>query len=308
MYVSDWSNVIIGHMQHNIRDPNRDHTHGRIYRITYKGRPLQKAVNIHNQPLPKLLDLLKHPVDGVRERVRAEISKHPTDKVIAATQKWAAQFDPKSKADAHHLLEALWTYQRRHVQNETLLNQLLNSPEPNAVIAAKTVRHYWNGKAELPAPRKPKAPKFKRPKGLAKNISNEEWKLGKEVFEREGHCMTCHQSNGKGLPKMYPPLVKSKWVTGDPDRLIKIALNGMIGKMEVNGQIYGAPGMPPMTPFRDLIKKDHEMAAVLTFIRNSWGNKASEITDDQVKRVRKEMKGNINFLNPDELLKKHPFK
>jgi mono/diheme cytochrome c family protein/sugar lactone lactonase YvrE len=308
MYVSDWSNVIIGHMQHNIRDPNRDHTHGRIYRFTYEGRPLQQHISVHNKPLPALLDLLKHPTDGVRERARAEISKHSTDKVIAATKKWMAQFNPKSKDDAHHLLEALWTFQRNHVQNDTLLNQLLNSPEPNAVIAAKTVQHYWNGKAELNAPAKPKPPKYKRPKGLAKEISDKEWKLGKEVFEREGHCMTCHQPHGKGLPKMYPPLAKSQWVTGDPVRLIKIALNGMMGKMEVNGEVYGAPGMPPMTPFRDLLKKDNEMAAVLTFVRNSWGNKASKITADQVKKVRAEMKGNINFINPDEILKEHPFK
>ena len=51
LYVSDWQNVIIGHMQHNIRDPSRDHVHGRIVRLTVKGRPLQKPVKIHGQPI-----------------------------------------------------------------------------------------------------------------------------------------------------------------------------------------------------------------------------------------------------------------
>lgn len=308
MYVADWSNVIIGHMQHNIRDPNRDHTHGRIYRVTYKGRPLQKVIEVHNKPIPALLDLLKDPVDNTRERARAELSKHSTADVIAATKKWMAQFDPKAKADAHHLLEALWIFQRRHVQNDELLGQLLNSPELNARVAAKTVQHYWTGEADKQAPAPKRKPKYKRPKGLSKDISDKEWKLGKEVFEREGHCMTCHQPNGKGLPKMYPPLAKSEWVTGDTERLIKIALHGMIGEITVNGQKYGMPGTPPMTPFKDLLSKDEEMAAVLTYVRNSFGNKASKITKDMVKKVRSETASKMGFWTAEELLKDHPLK
>ena len=60
LYVADWHNVIIGHMQHNIRDPNRDHKHGRILRLTVKDRPLQKPVKIHGQPIAALLENLKH--------------------------------------------------------------------------------------------------------------------------------------------------------------------------------------------------------------------------------------------------------
>ena len=55
LYVSDWQNVIIGHMQHNVRDPNRDEKHGRIYRFTNKKKPLQKAVKIDGEPIEKLL-------------------------------------------------------------------------------------------------------------------------------------------------------------------------------------------------------------------------------------------------------------
>ena len=51
LYVADWHNMIIGHMQHNIRDPSRDHKHGRILRLTAKGRPLQEPVAIHGQPI-----------------------------------------------------------------------------------------------------------------------------------------------------------------------------------------------------------------------------------------------------------------
>lgn len=143
LYVADWQNVIIGHMQHNVRDPNRDHVHGRIYRITADGRPLQKPVAIAGQPIPALLENLKHPVDGVRQRTRVELSARNSDEVIAATQKWVKQFDPNKKEDAHPLLEALWLHQQHNVKNLALLDQLLKSPEPHARIAAATVQHFW---------------------------------------------------------------------------------------------------------------------------------------------------------------------
>ena len=104
----DWQNVIIGHMQHNVRDPNRDHKHGRIYRVSYTKKPAQKPVKIDGQSIEKLLDNLKHPVDGVRHRTRVELSERNSDDVIKATQQWMKQFNPKKKEDAHHLLEALW--------------------------------------------------------------------------------------------------------------------------------------------------------------------------------------------------------
>ena len=83
LYVADWQNVIIGHMQHNVRDPNRDHKHGRIFRVSYTKKPLQKKVAIEGQPIEKLLENLKHSVDGVRHRTRVELSERDTDEVIA---------------------------------------------------------------------------------------------------------------------------------------------------------------------------------------------------------------------------------
>ena len=144
LYVSDWQNVIVGHMQHNVRDPNRNKTHGRIYRVTYEGRPLSKHVKIDGQSINKLLDMLKHPINGIRQRARVELSEHPSDKVLAATEKWVKQFDPKAKEDAHHFLEALWLYQRNDTKNEALLDQVLNSPEEHARISARTVKQFWD--------------------------------------------------------------------------------------------------------------------------------------------------------------------
>lgn len=149
LYVADWANPLIGHMQHNIRDPKRDHDHGRIYRITVKDRPLQERVEIDGQPIEQLLEALKHPTDGVRLRARIELSERNTDEVIAATLKWIEQFDSTKKEDAHHLLEALWLHQQHNVVNESLLNLLLYSPEPHARRAAERVKYIWEIEGQL---------------------------------------------------------------------------------------------------------------------------------------------------------------
>ena len=143
LYVSDWQNVIVGHMQHNIRDPNRNKTHGRVYRITAKDRPLMKHVKIDGEPIPALLDHLKNPTYVIRHRARIELSERDTDAVIKETQKWLKQFDPKNKDHAHHLLEGLWIHQQHNVVNGELLEQVLGSPENHAKIAAKTVKQFW---------------------------------------------------------------------------------------------------------------------------------------------------------------------
>ncbi len=143
MYFCDWHNAIIGHMQHNVRDPNRDHSHGRIYRLTAKGRPLQKPIAIDGQPIAALLENLKSPVDGIRHRTRVELSERDSQEVIAATKQWMKSFDPNKVEDAHHLLEALWIHQQHNVRDFALLGLLLQSPAPHARIAANTVKHMW---------------------------------------------------------------------------------------------------------------------------------------------------------------------
>ena len=139
LYVADWQNVIIGHMQHNVRDPNRDKKHGRIFRIKVKDRPLMKHVNVVGQPLPVLLDLLKHNTYNIRLRARFELSSRDTDEVIKATKAWL-----KKNKDPNAQLEGLWVHQQHNVVNKELLQSLLNSNERNAHIAAKTVEQFWS--------------------------------------------------------------------------------------------------------------------------------------------------------------------
>ena len=150
LYVADWANAIIGHMQHNVRDPNRDHEHGRIYRITAQGRPLQEHIPLDGRPIPELLAALESPVNGIRHRARIELSERNSAEVIAATEEWLQRFDVTSEADAHHILEALWVHQQHNVVNLDLLNLVLYSPVPHARIAAQRVEQLWDYNAAKP--------------------------------------------------------------------------------------------------------------------------------------------------------------
>src|SRR6185369_5424065 len=107
LYIIDWFNPLIGHMQHSIRDPNRDHSHGRIWRITYKGNPLVTPPKIAGETIPKLLDLLKEPENRTRYRVRTELSSRKPEEVMAALDVWISGLDKNDPEYQHNLLEAL---------------------------------------------------------------------------------------------------------------------------------------------------------------------------------------------------------
>ena len=150
IYFCDWAKELIGHMQHHIRDPHRDKSHGRIYRMTYEGRPLLQPAKVAGQPIEKLLDLLKEPENDVRTRAKIELSKHDSAKVIAAVNKWTANLDPKDKDYQHNLTEALWVHQWHNVVDEELLKRLLRSPDHNARAAATRVLCYWRDRVNDP--------------------------------------------------------------------------------------------------------------------------------------------------------------
>ena len=150
IYFLDWSNQLIGHMQHHIRDPNRDHSHGRIYRITYEGRPLTKPAKVDGEPIEALLELLKTPENDVRTRAKIELGKHDSAKVIAALKKWSTALDKKDKDYEHHMLEALWVHQWHNVVDEDLLKRTLRSPDFHARAAATRVLCYWRDRVKDP--------------------------------------------------------------------------------------------------------------------------------------------------------------
>ncbi len=98
------------------------------------------------------------------------------------------------------------------------------------------------------------------------------------------NCLSCHFIDGGGVPNMNPPLVKTSWVLGDKTRLIKVVLNGFKENVAIDGATYSNN----MAPHNFL--KDDEIADVLTYIRNSFGNKASAVKVAEVKAVRATVK------------------
>jgi hypothetical protein len=150
LYLADWYNPLVGHMQHSIRDPNRDHSHGRIWRVSYKNRPLVKPAKIDGQPIAALLDLLRtEPEERTHYRVRSELWNRPTGDVIGETAKWLAGLasDPMYE---HHKLEALWLHQAHDTINEPLLKDVLRSSDFRARAAATRVLGYWRDRVEKP--------------------------------------------------------------------------------------------------------------------------------------------------------------
>ncbi|MCA9190175.1 MAG: HEAT repeat domain-containing protein [Planctomycetales bacterium] len=150
LYIVDWHNALIGHLQHNLREPNRDHSHGRIWRVTYQGRPLVDAPNIAGQSIEMLLEALKEPEDRTRYRARREIGERPTEEVLAATENWLKHLDGNDPEAVHHELEALWVYQSHNTLNQNLLEKLLTCSDFRARAAATRVLSFWLTKAKRP--------------------------------------------------------------------------------------------------------------------------------------------------------------
>lgn len=150
LYVVDWYNPLIGHMQHSVRDPKRDNTHGRIWRITYAGNDLVKPAKIAGESIPNLLELLKSYEYRTRYRVRRELRERDAQQVDVELSKWIAGLDVNDKLYEHNLLEALWVKQNLDIVDQDLLRKLLRADDPRARAAATRVLCYWRDQVEEP--------------------------------------------------------------------------------------------------------------------------------------------------------------
>jgi nitrite reductase (NO-forming) len=110
--------------------------------------------------------------------------------------------------------------------------------------------------------------------GLTKEVQMEK---GRRVFMQT--CFACHQPTGLGLPGVFPPLAKSDWLMADPDRAIAAVVKGLSGQVTVNGKNFN--GVMPPVPINE-----EQVANVLTYVRNTWGNSGDPISVEQVRKVR----------------------
>jgi mono/diheme cytochrome c family protein/glucose/arabinose dehydrogenase len=364
LYIADWHNVLIGHMQHNIRDPLRDHVHGRIYRVTYPSRPLVTPAKVDGASVQELLENLKLPEYRTRYRTRRELREHSSTEVLPALKTWVAALDKSSTQYEQLLLEALWVSWGQNKVDQPLLNRLLQAKDYRIRAAAVEVVRFSGNELPNKAALLMQAAKDSEARVRLEAIASASWlskdkglpiileagkkpldswmqkawetaeahinghavikkpatspagntqaggipastiAAGKAIYMRDGYCNTCHQPDGKGLEAAgFPPLAASKWVTGSEERLIKLVMKGIYGPIEVNGKKY--PGQVPMTPYGGMLN-DQEMATLLTYVRNAFGNKAPAVSAERVKQIRAAIKDKSGFYTPDELLKQHP--
>ncbi|WP_162415564.1 PVC-type heme-binding CxxCH protein [Cyclobacterium roseum] len=377
LYFVDWHNILVGHMQHNARDPLRDHVHGRIYRITYPSRPLVSPPEIAGESIETLLDNLTLPEFRARYRTRAELRGRDEAEVLVKMKDWMANLDANDSRYEHHLLEALWVSWGLNQVDQDLMKTLFASDDHRVRAAVARILRYTghqvpdqvemlkkaaadpHGRVRLEAivaaswldkedglailevaNEHPKDDWMQKPfetslahlndmsvsnmvvnpdgsivfqeaaqeeKPSNSRLKGEDltlFQMGKAIYSREGFCITCHQPDGNGLSASgFPPLAGTQWVNGSEERLVKIILNGLMGPIEVLDKEY--PGQVPMTPYAGMLN-DKEVAAVATYVRNSFGNESSPIKPEKVAAVREATKGKQGFYSPAELLQEHP--
>jgi putative heme-binding domain-containing protein len=150
IYVADFSNEIVGHYTFSFRDPRRENSHGRIWRITAKNRPLVERPKLIGLPLPELLDKLKSPENYVRYQAKRLLSAQERQKVISALAQWTKQLDVNDAEYEHHLMEALTVYEIHNFVEPSLLKKLLRARDFRARAYATRVIGHWHPNLESP--------------------------------------------------------------------------------------------------------------------------------------------------------------
>lgn len=139
LWFGDWANPLIGHMQYSQRDPNRDHVHGRIYRLVYKDKPLLKPVTQFGKTVPELLNQLSEYEWRTRARVRNEIHSHTAAEVLPLVKEWVSKLDKSNKDYDRLCCEALWIQHSFHAVDVELVKQVMGCKTPDAKAAATRV-------------------------------------------------------------------------------------------------------------------------------------------------------------------------
>ena len=294
---------------------------GRIYRIVHKAKGRDK-----NQPRllsasnTELVKTLSHPNGWWRDTAQRLLVQRNDPKSVPLLKKAVVAAD-------NHLgrIHALWALEGINALDlatiETGLEDEHNKVQMTALVVSGRLRATIDqdktivavqalGKSKLEQVSKLSEQMVKRLKGeimaksggapkikkMPKGDHGESVKRGIEVYNTL--CITCHLADGKGADNLAPPLANSDWVTGSPERLIRIALHGVQGPIEVNGSRYRHP---EVMPGLGLALKDQQIADVLTYIRTAWGGK-SQVKEKEVKHVRATHKDRVLPWNVKELL------
>jgi mono/diheme cytochrome c family protein len=277
---------------------------GRIYRIVPEDH---KKVD----PPKNLVAGLSHPYLWWRLRSQKRIVEGDKTDMVPAVQKLAVD----EKASSFGRVHALWTLAGLGKLDENSVRDAIQSDDWFLSMTGLRLAGESKGVADFfPDHFKPLAAKVAQRKVPATLVSysfglsekgypsravktykdkEADWvKKDKDLLRayRKGRdqyvvtCGACHQADGKGLANMAPSLAKSDWVLGDTHRVIGVAVHGLMGPIKVNGE--AVVGVPPIMPPHGFMK-DEQLADILTYVRNAWGNKSGGISSDEISDYRK---------------------
>jgi len=156
----------------------------------------------------------------------------------------------------------------------------IDGPENKAIYSGKEVDSVYLGDKAAPDSKAVETATAAAARGQLTKA--EQQQAGEKLFA--GTCSVCHQATGQGLEGVFPPLAKSDFLMSDLKRAIGIVLNGLNGAVTVNGKTYNSV-MPPMSQLND-----DEVANILTYVRNAWGNEDATVGAGEVAEIRKTTK------------------
>jgi mono/diheme cytochrome c family protein len=141
LYIVDWCNPIVGHMQYSVRDPRRDHTHGRIWRVRHAERPLVETPNVHDASTDELFDVLRLPERNTRQLARRRLQSMPD--AVAVADRWLAALSPVDPLRDRLMLEVLWIHGARGDVDIGLARRVMGLYEPLARAGAVRQLRHW---------------------------------------------------------------------------------------------------------------------------------------------------------------------
>ena len=152
LYVADWHNALIGHMQHNMRDPNRDDEHGRVYRISAIDRQPLRPVKMRGKPIEEVLQNFFAKDNGIRYRARLELSGREREDVVRSILEFTSDLDATrdqvDRDEAQALLECLWVMEEQRVPSINLVKKAFLAREPRVRSGAIRSLGHWAGRVD----------------------------------------------------------------------------------------------------------------------------------------------------------------
>jgi mono/diheme cytochrome c family protein/glucose/arabinose dehydrogenase len=251
------------------RGLDKDNHRGRIYRIVPDGKKVAGAKpGLKSKSPAELVKVLSHPNGWFRDTAQRLIVQSG-DASVGPALKNIVENSDNQLARIH----AMWTMRGVGALDGPLLSKLMTESKDSKIRIAAT--------AALVGSRSANAEKIVSNVKKLDKKGQDAYKRGQSVYGTT--CFACHQPHGKGMENLAPPLAGSEWVNMSDGVLARIALSGMTGPITVAGKEYKTlPVMPGHGPALD----DKKIADVLTYVRNTWGNKGAVVSADTIKQVR----------------------